>query len=100
VASEFDLGSLKPLAENSCIRSLKKETVKELLLAALFYENNVLKGACFDFVKRNAAAELANPDIIELDAENPALWAELKKAIAPGNKENEGPNRRKRAKTE
>ena len=100
VASEFDLDSLKSLAENSCIRSLKKETVKDLLLAAMLYENNVLKGACFDLVKRNAAAVLTNPDIMELTTENPALWAELTKAIAPGNKENEGPNRSsKRAKS-
>jgi hypothetical protein len=62
--SELDLGSLKSLAEDSCIRSLKKETAKDLLLAALLYENHVLKGACYEVVKRNAAAVLTNPDFM------------------------------------
>ena len=39
------------------------------------------KEACCAYVRRHAAKVLTNPSVTSLAAEDPALWAELTKAI-------------------
>lgn len=83
VASEYNLGPLKTLAEASCIRSLTTDNLKEVLMSSHVHDSETLKQACFDFVKMHSTSVLTNPSMIALMTEDPALWAELTQAVAP-----------------
>lgn len=94
VAAEYIIPSLKTMTENRCIQSLKCENVKDILQAAHLHRNNVLKKACFSFIRNKAAQVLTDPDMMNLNTEDSELWAELTEAIAPSS----GPDK-KRART-
>jgi len=83
--SEFNLTDLKPITEAGCIRSLSQENIKEMLKVAHLYNDDTLKKACHTFVKRHAASLLMDPKMMNLSREDPELWSDLRKAIAPDN---------------
>lgn len=95
VAAEYDIPSLKTMAENRCIQSLKCENIKTMLQAAHLHRNQPLKTACFSFIRNKAARVLTDPDMMNLATEDAELWGELTEAIAPSSS---GPDK-KRART-
>ena len=85
VAAEYDIPSLKAMAENRCIQSLTCENVKTFLQEAHLHRNKPLKKACFSFIRNKAAQVLTDPDMMNLATEDAELWDQLTKAIAPGS---------------
>ena len=81
VAGEYMLPELEKLAANACIRKLDAKNVKSMLQAAHLHGCAHLKEACCAYVRRHAAKVLTDPAVMSLAAEDPALWAELTKAI-------------------
>jgi hypothetical protein len=81
VASEYDLASLKCLAESSCVRLVNESNVHHLLQAAHLYDSSMLRNACAEYVKENPLAVLRNAEITNLRTENPDVWDELWKAV-------------------
>jgi BTB/POZ domain len=83
VASEYNLASLKIVAERCCIQLVNANNIKATLQAAHLYDSAILKNACVDFVKKNALAVLAHSRISSLETEDPDLWKEFTKLIVP-----------------
>ena len=81
VALEYNLDSLKSLAESSCVRLVNGSNVNYLLQSAHLYGCSVLMNACAEYVKKNPLAVLQNAEIMNLKTENPDVWDELWKAI-------------------
>jgi hypothetical protein len=64
VAAEYDIPSLKAMAETRFIQIfLGCENVNTFLQAAHLHRNEPLKSACFLFIRNNAAQVLTDPDI-------------------------------------
>lgn len=90
VASEFQLESLLLVAEDACLAKLEKKEmdVKELLQAAHLLDNSVLKKACFEYIRTHSTELLLDVKITSLATEDPALWAEVGRAICPERNNN------------
>jgi hypothetical protein len=86
VAAEYDIPSLKAMAETRFIQIfLGCENVNTFLQAAHWHRNEPLKSACFLFIRNNAAQVLTDPDMMNLATGDAELWAQLTKAIAPSS---------------
>ena len=77
LSSQYMLPSLQMLCEQRCVTTLSLENIKDVLLLANLHKSNELKSSCFDFILRNTATVLTNPDMMSLSAEDPSLWAEM-----------------------
>lgn len=94
VASEYGLDELTKLGEASCVRSLSRSNVKDLLQLAHLHSSVSLKKACFSFVKKNAAHVLTDPTMMQLATEDAELWGQLTKALTGENDSKRAKRRR------
>jgi hypothetical protein len=81
VASEYDVASLKVVAESCSVRSLNETNIKRMLQAAHLYDCLGLKSACAEYVNENSLALLRNTEITSLKTDNPHVWDELWEAV-------------------
>lgn len=82
VAAEYELQDLRTLCEKRCLATLSLDNVKERMQLAHLHECKELKRGCFKFVQRNAATLLTSSSMLSLMSEDPALWADMTKAIS------------------
>ena len=85
LAGEWDIQSLKDAAITCCADAMTVENFAMTIQLACLYDSARLKQACIRFARRNVAAVLTNPDVMNLSNENAKLWMDLKSSIVPEN---------------
>jgi hypothetical protein len=76
LSAKYMLPCLQKLCEQRCVTTLSLENIKDVLVLANLHKSKDLKSS-FDFIRRNSAAVLTNPDMMSLSTEDPSLWAEI-----------------------
>ena len=85
---EFMLEDLKHICEAQLARTLTKDVVREALLTAHLHDCELLKEACYRFLKTHPGV-LTQPSFFTLSTGFPDLWRHLTMALG-GDPEDEG----------
>ena len=102
LSSRHLLPELKAACERRLVGSLSKQSLADSLIAAHLHDLSDLKAACVELVKKNLAAVMLSPSIMnsitKLKTSHPAIWKQLRVALGLPEEDEEERRRRRRKK--
>ena len=93
LSSRHLLPELKAACERRLISSLSKQSLADALVTAYLHDLAALKEACVELVKKNLAAVMLSPSIMnsitKLKTSHSAIWKQLRVALGLPEKDDE-----------